>query len=48
MCGKFYSLVMGVVGFAAVQESGGTTTCNLQVGKEFPVFDKVVQIHKII
>lgn len=38
---------MGVVGFAAAWESGGITVHNFKVGKEFPVFGKVVQIHKI-
>lgn len=42
--GKLYSLMMGVVGFAAAWESGGTTTLNFQVDKEFPVFGKIVQI----
>lgn len=36
--------MMGVVGFAAAWESGGTTTLNFQVDKEFPVFGKIVQI----
>lgn len=39
---------MGVVGYAAAWESGGITVHNFKVGKEFPVFGKVVQIHKIL